>query len=216
MPALGSRCRYPAQPSRAQGRQDRLWPLRAQHDEREGAGDAGFRSGADVPAAFLARHHALGWRRAAQVDGQARRLFRPSGALPAGFDPVRRTVLGREDPRRLVHVGSVRRLLRLQRGRPPRRRQARRAELADRRLGRAGVRQSERPGTDRRRAEIVAGFARQRPRPFHGRQDPPLAVVGECAAGRPAGARRHDQPSAGAESSIRESSWSATICSIRR
>src|SRR5918995_1504291 len=168
MPALGGRCRHPAQPSRAQGRQDRLWPLRAQHDEREGAGDAGFRPGADLPAAFLARHHALGWRRAAQVDGQARRLFRSSGALPSGFDPVRRTVLGREDPRRLVHVGSVRRLLRLQRGRPPRRRQARRAELADCRLGRAGVCQSQRPGTDRRRAEIVAGFAGQRPRSFHG------------------------------------------------
>ena len=175
------------------------WPLPAQHDERQGAGDAGFRSRADVPAAFLARHHALGWRRAAQVDGQARRLFRPAGALSAGLDPVRRAVLGREDPGRLVHVGSVRRLLRLQRRRAPRRRQARRAELADRRLRRAGVRQSQRPGTDRRRAEIAAGLVRQRPRPFPGRQDPPLAVVGECAAGRPAGARRHDQPSARAE-----------------
>ena len=79
---------------------------------------------------------------AAQVDGQARRLFRPAGALSAGLDPVRRAVLGREDPGRLVHVGSVRRLLRLQRRRAPRRRQARRAELADRRLRRAGVRQS--------------------------------------------------------------------------
>ena len=34
---------------------------------------------------------------------------------------------------------------------------------------------------------------------FHGRQDPPLAVVGERAAGRLAGARRHDQPPPGAE-----------------
>ena len=39
-----------------------LWPLSAQHDERQGAGDARFRSRADVPAAFLARDHALGWR----------------------------------------------------------------------------------------------------------------------------------------------------------
>ena len=53
-------------------------------------------------------------------------------------------VLGRPDSRRLVHVGGVRRLLRLQRGRAPRCRQARRAELADRRLRCAGVRQSQR------------------------------------------------------------------------
>ena len=51
---------------------------------------------------------------------------------------------GEKIPGRLVHVGSVRRLLRLQRGRASRRRQARRAELADRRLRRAGVRQSQR------------------------------------------------------------------------
>ena len=69
-------------------------------------------------------------------------LFRPAGALLAGLDPVRRAVLGRANPRRLVHVGSVRRLLRLQRGRAPRRRQARRSELADRGLRRAGVCQS--------------------------------------------------------------------------
>src|SRR6185295_4076717 len=43
--------------------------------------------------------------------------------------PVRRTVLGREDPGLLVHVGGLRRLLRLQRGLAPRRRQAWRAEL---------------------------------------------------------------------------------------
>ncbi len=119
VPSLRGRCRHPAQSSRAQGRQDRGRPLPARHDEREGAGDARFRSGADVPAAFLARDHALGRRRAAQVDGQARRLFRPAGALPAGLDPVRRAVLGRADTGRLVHVGSVRRLLRLQRRRAP-------------------------------------------------------------------------------------------------
>ena len=112
-------------------------------------------------------------------------------------------VLGREDPGRLVHVGSVRRLLRLQRRRAPRRRQARRAELADRRLRRAGFRQSRRPGTDRRRAEVAAGFARQCPRAFHRGQDPSLAVVGQCAARRHAGARRHDQSPAGAEAASR-------------
>ena len=138
-------------------------PLPAQHDEREGAGDARLRPGADVPAALVAGHDALGRRRAAQVDGQARRLFRPAGALPARFDPVRRAVLGRADPRRLVHVGSIRRLLRLQRGRPSRRRQARRAELADRRLRCLGVCQSQRPGTDRRCAEVAAIIVRRRP-----------------------------------------------------
>ncbi len=51
---------------------------------------------------------------------------------------------------------------------------------------------------------------------FPGRQDPPLAVVGECDPRRPAGARRHDQSSARAEAASRASSWSATICSIRR
>ena len=71
---------------------------------------------------------------------------------------------GEQDSRRLVHVGGVRRLLRLQRGRAPRRRQARRAELADRRLRRAGVRQSQRPGADRRRAEVAAGLVRRCPR----------------------------------------------------
>ena len=50
-----------------------------------------------------------------------------------------------------------------------------------------------RSGIDRRRAEIAAGLARRRPRAFHGRQDPSLAVVGERAAGRTAGARCHDQ-----------------------
>jgi hypothetical protein len=62
----------------------------------------------------------------------------------------------------------------------------------------------------------LPAIARRCARAFHGRQDPPLAVVGECAAGRPAGARRHDQSPARAESSIRASSWSATICSTRR
>ena len=119
-------------------------PLPAQHDERQGAGDARLRPRADVPAAFLALHHGLGRRGAARVDGQAHRLFRPAGALSARLDPVRQAVLGREDPGRLVHVGGVRRLLRLQRGLAPRRRQARRAELADRRLRRAGLCQSVR------------------------------------------------------------------------
>ena len=64
---------------------------------------------------------------------------------------------GEKIPGLLVHVGGVRRLLRLQRGLAPRRRQARRAELADRRFRCAGVCQSLRPGTDRCRAEIAAG-----------------------------------------------------------
>jgi len=53
----------------------------------------------------------LGRRGAAQVDGQARRLFRPARALSARFDPVRRAVLGRQNQGLLVHVGSLRRLL---------------------------------------------------------------------------------------------------------
>ena len=139
-----SRRRYPAQPPRPQGRQDPGRPLPAQHDERQGAGDAGFRSGRDVPAALLAGDDAMGRRTIAQVDGQARRLLRSSRALPSGIDPVRYAVLGREDSRRMVHVGSVRRLLRLQRGRASRRRPPWRAELADRRFRRAGICQSER------------------------------------------------------------------------
>ena len=50
-----------------------------------------------LPHSWLATLR-LGGRGAAQVDGQARRLFRPSGALSARLDPVRRAVLGREDP----------------------------------------------------------------------------------------------------------------------
>ena len=203
LPAVRSRRRHSAQSPGARGRQDRGRPLPAQHDERQGAGDARLRPGADVPAALLACDHAMGRRAATQVDGQARRLFRPARALSAGLDPVRPTVLGREDSGCLVHVGSVRRLLRLQRRRAPRRRQARRAELADRRLRRAGFRQSRRPGTDRRRAEVAAGLARQCAHAFRRRQDPSLAVVGQCTARRTAGARRHDQPQAGSKAAPR-------------
>ena len=60
LPAVGGRRRYPAQSPRSQGRQDRGRPLSAQHDERQGTGDARFRSRADVPAALLARDHAAG------------------------------------------------------------------------------------------------------------------------------------------------------------
>ena len=160
LPALRGRRQHPAQSSCAQGRQERVRPLPPQDDERQGAGDARLRSRAGVPAAFLARDHGLGRRRAAQVDGQARRLFRQARTLSARFDPVRRAVLGREDSRRLVHVGGVRRLLRLQRGLAPRRRQAWRAELADRGLRCAGLRQSRRSAADRRRTEIAAGVVR--------------------------------------------------------
>ena len=125
----------------------------------------------------------LGWgnEAAAQGDGQARRLFRPAGALSADLAAVRLAVLGRQDSRRLVHVGSVRRLLRLQRGRAPRRRQIRRAELPGRRLRRAGVLQPDRPGTDRSGAEVAADRDRRRPRAFPRGQDPSLAVVGRTA-----------------------------------
>ncbi len=57
----------------------------------------------------------------------------------------------------------------------------------------------ERPGTDRRRAEIAADLVRRCARAFPRRQDPSLAVIGERAARRHAGARRHDQPSARSE-----------------
>jgi len=46
-------------------------------------------------------------------------------------------------------------------------------------------------------------------------QNPSLALLGECAAGRPAGPRRHDQSTGPIRSSIPAWSWSATICSIR-
>ncbi len=85
---------------------------------------------------------------------------------------VRRAVLGREDFGRMVHVRSLRRLLRLQRGRAARRRPSRCAELADRRLRRAGVREPRRPGTDRCGVEVAAGVARRRARAFPRRQDP--------------------------------------------
>ena len=147
-------------------------------------------------------------------------LFRPAGALLEGFDPVRRAVLGREDPRQ---PGSCRRRsaaaasttrARYDVGKHGR------AQLADRRLGRARVCQSQRPGTDRRPAikSLPAGLVRQRPRSFRrGRQDPPLAVFSQWRLpGGLAGARRHDQPSGRSRRSIRGSSWSATICSIRR
>ena len=216
MPPVGGRCRYPAQSPRSQGRQDRDRPLPAQHDERQGPGDPGFRSRSDVPAALLARHHGLGRRRPAPVDGQARRLFRPARALFAGFDPVRFAILGRQDPGLLVHVGSLRRLLRLQRRLPPRRRPSRRAQLADRGFRCARFRQSRRQGADRCRAQVVAGFAWRRARAFHRGQDPSLAVVGQRIARRHAGARRDDQPPAGPQAASRPGIWSAIICSIRR
>ncbi|MEY9764968.1 hypothetical protein ABH988_005753 [Bradyrhizobium ottawaense] len=216
MPAVGGQRRHPAQSPRANRRQGADRPLPAQDDERQGTGDARLRSRAGLLAAFLARHHGVGRRTAPQVDGQARFLLRPSRALFARLDPVRHAVLGREDSRRLVHVGSLRRLLRLQRGCAPRRRQARRVELADSRLRRAGLRQSVRPGADRCRAEIAAGLARRCAPAFHGRQDPSLVVVGERDSGRPAGARCHDQSPARAEGASRHRGGRATICSTRR
>ena len=125
-------------------------------------------------------------------------------------------VLGRQDPGLLVHVGSLRRLLCLQRGLPPRRRPSRRAQLADRGFRRARFRQSRRQGADRCRAQIVAGFAWGRARALHRGQDPSLAVVGQRIARRHAGARCDDQPPARTRSNILAWFWSATICSIRR
>ena len=155
--ARGDRRRHPVQSSRAEGRQERDRPLPAQHDERQGTGDARLRSRRDVPAAQLARDHGLGQRAAARLDGQACRLFRPSGALSARGAAVRRAVLGREDSGRLVDVGGVRRLLRLCRGRAARRRPPRRAQLPDRRLRCAGLRQSARRPADRCGDQVAAG-----------------------------------------------------------
>ncbi len=81
------------------------------------------------------------------------------------------------------------------RRRTARRRPARRAELADPRIGCAGLRQSQRQGTDRRGDQVAAEIVRRFALTFSGRQDPSLAVVGERHSGRLACARRDDQPS---------------------
>ncbi len=48
-----------------------------------------------------------------------------------------------------------------------------------------------------------AGLVRRRPRAFPGRQDPSLALVGECASRRHAGARRDDESPARSETASR-------------
>ena len=174
-------------------------PLPAQHDERQGAGDARLRPRADVPAAFLAVDDGLGRRGAARLDGQARRLFRP----PAHY--LRVSILfdspfwGEKIPGAWFMSEAFGGCCVYNEG-------------ARHDVGKHGVlnwliagsdalafANLSRPGADRRGAEVAAGLVRQCARSFPRRQDPSLAVVGERAARRPAGARRHGQSPARAE-----------------
>ena len=204
MPAVGGRCRHPAQSSRSQGRQDRGRPLPAQHDERQGPGDAGFRSGSDVPAALLARDHGLGRRRAcanrwsstSPISTGPAHYLRVSILFDSPFwgDKIpgawfmseafggccvynegARHDVGRHGVLNWLIAGSDALAF---------------ANLGDQELIDAALKSL--PASLRRRA-----------RALHRGQDPSLAVVGQRVARRHAGARCHDQSPAGPEAASR-------------
>ena len=133
-----------------------------------------------------------------------RGLFRPAGALSARLAPVRRAVLGQKDSRRLVHVEEAFGGCCVYN------------EGARHDVGKHGVLNWLIAGSDAlafanlsdqelfdAALKSFPASARRCACAFPRRQDPSLAVVGQRAARRHAGARRHDQPPSGAEGTSR-------------